>query len=62
VDGKDDDFSHRANRTTAAGARKTARGVRVASHYQFATHRLDKFVFKEPDEEQTVNRPLNTFR
>ena len=39
VDGKDEDFSHRANRTTAAGARKTARGVRVASHYQFATHR-----------------------
>jgi len=39
VDGKDDDFSHRANRTTAAGARKTARGVRVASHCEFATYR-----------------------
>jgi hypothetical protein len=39
VDGKDEDFSHRANRTTAACARKTARSVRVASHCQFAIHR-----------------------
>jgi len=38
VDGKDDDFSHRATRTTAADARKTARGVRVTSHWGFATH------------------------
>ncbi len=39
VDGKDEDFSHRANRTTTAGTCKTARGVRVASHCEFATHR-----------------------
>ena len=38
--GKDEDLSHRANRTTAAGARKTARGVRIASHYEFATHTI----------------------
>ena len=38
VDDKDEDFSHRANRTTAAGARKTARSVRIASHCEFATH------------------------
>jgi hypothetical protein len=37
VDGKDDDFSLRSNRISTAGARKTARRVRVASHYQFAT-------------------------
>jgi hypothetical protein len=40
VDGKDDDFSHRANRTITAGARKTARGVRISSDYEFAIHRL----------------------
>ena len=39
VDGKDEDFSHLPNRTTAAGTRKTARGVRIASHCEFATHR-----------------------
>jgi hypothetical protein len=37
VDGKDENFSHRANRTITAGARKTARRVRVASHCEFAT-------------------------
>jgi hypothetical protein len=31
VDGKDEDFSHRANRTITAGTRKTARRVRIAS-------------------------------
>ena len=40
VDDKDEDFSHRANRTTAAGARKTARSVWISSDYEFATHRL----------------------
>jgi len=39
VDGKDEDLSHRANRTTTAGTCKTARRVRIASHYEFATHR-----------------------
>jgi hypothetical protein len=39
VDGKDEDITHRANRTVAAGTRKTARGVRIASHCEFATHR-----------------------
>jgi len=32
ADGKDEDFSHRANRTITAGTRKTARRVRIASH------------------------------
>jgi hypothetical protein len=39
VDGKDEDVSHRANRTMTAGARKTARRMRIASLYKFATHR-----------------------
>jgi hypothetical protein len=38
VDGKDEDFTHRADRTITAGTRKTARRVRIASHYEFATH------------------------
>jgi hypothetical protein len=38
VDGKDEDFSNRANRTITAGTCKTARRVRVASHCEFATH------------------------
>jgi len=38
VDGKDEDFSHRANRTITAGTCKTARRVRIASHCEFATH------------------------
>ena len=40
VDGKDEDFTHRPNRTITAGPCKTARRVRIASHYEFATHRL----------------------
>jgi hypothetical protein len=40
VDGKDEDFSHRANRTITAGTCKTARGVWISSDYEFATHRL----------------------
>jgi hypothetical protein len=40
VDGKDEDVAHRANRTITAGTCKTARRVRIASHYEFATHRL----------------------
>ena len=39
VDGQDEDFSHRANRTITTGTFKTPRGVRIASHYEFATHR-----------------------
>ena len=42
ADGKDEDFSHRANRTITAGTCKTARRVRIASHWEFATHRSDK--------------------
>jgi len=39
VDGKDEDLSHRANRTMTASACKAARRVRIASHCEFATHR-----------------------
>jgi len=39
VDGKDEDVSHRANRTATAGTCKTARRVRITSHWEFATHR-----------------------
>jgi hypothetical protein len=38
VDGKDEDFSHRANRTMSASTCKAARRVRIASHCEFATH------------------------
>jgi hypothetical protein len=38
VDGKDEDLSHRANRTMTASACKAARRVRIASHCEFATH------------------------
>ena len=38
ADGEDEDFSHRANRTITAGTCKTARRVRISSHYYFATH------------------------
>jgi hypothetical protein len=31
-DGKDEDFTHWADRTITAGTRKTARRVRIASH------------------------------
>jgi hypothetical protein len=40
VDGKDEDFSYRANPTITAGTCMTARRVRVASHCEFATHRV----------------------
>jgi hypothetical protein len=33
VDGKEEDFTHRVNRTITAGTCKTARRVRIASHY-----------------------------
>ena len=36
--GQDEDFSHRANRTMTARACKAARRVRIASHWDFATH------------------------
>jgi hypothetical protein len=39
VDGKDEDITHRANRTITAGTCKTARRARIASHCEFATHR-----------------------
>jgi len=39
VDGKDEDLSHRANRTITAGTCKTARRAPIASHYEFAAHR-----------------------
>jgi hypothetical protein len=38
VDGKVEDFTHWADRTITAGTRKTARRVRIASNYEFATH------------------------
>jgi hypothetical protein len=39
VDGKDDDFSHRADRIMTSGTCKTARSARVPSHCEFATHK-----------------------
>ena len=39
ADGKDEDFTHRANRTISVGTRKTARRVRITSHYEFTTDR-----------------------
>jgi len=36
VHGEDEDFAHRANGTITAGAFKTARRRRIASHYEFA--------------------------
>jgi len=39
VNGKDEVFSHQANRTITAGTCKTARRVRIASHCEFAAHR-----------------------
>ena len=44
VDGKDQDVTHPANRTITAGTCKTARRVRIASHWEFATHRPGKFI------------------
>src|SRR5438132_169492 len=38
VNGEDEDFAHRANGTIPAGAFKTARRRRIASHYEFAPH------------------------
>jgi len=38
VNGQDEDVSHRANRITTAGTCKTARRVRITSHWEFATH------------------------
>ena len=43
VDGKDEDLSHRANRTMTASACKTARGVWISSDYEFATHRQSRY-------------------
>ena len=40
VDGKDQDVTHRANRTISAGTCKTARRAPIASHWEFATHRV----------------------
>ena len=51
VNGKDEDFSHRANRTITAGTCRTARRARIASHCEFATHSRSGSSF-------TVQRPL----
>ena len=40
VNSEDEDFAHTANGTITAGAYKTARRRRIASHYEFALHRL----------------------
>jgi hypothetical protein len=40
LDGKDEDFPHRAHRTMTARACKAARRVRIASHREFATHTI----------------------
>ena len=39
VNGEDEDFAHGANGTITARWRKTARRGRIASHYEFASHR-----------------------
>jgi hypothetical protein len=39
VDGEDEEFAHRTNRTKTASARKTAPHRRVPSYYEFATDR-----------------------
>ncbi len=50
VDGKDQDVTHRANRTITAGTCKTARRVRIASHWKFATHTLiEAEALKQPN-------------
>jgi len=48
VDGKDEDLSHRANRTITASACKAARRVRIASHCEFATHSRRLWLGKRP--------------
>jgi hypothetical protein len=44
VDGKDDDFSHRADRIMTSGTCRTARSAPVPSHCEFATHRSTMMV------------------
>jgi hypothetical protein len=39
VDGKDEDFTHRAKPNIAASTRKTARRARTSSYCEFSTHR-----------------------
>jgi hypothetical protein len=43
VVGKDEDFSYRANRAITASTCKTSRLVRIASHWEFATHRSGRY-------------------
>ena len=40
VDGQDDEIAHRANGTIATSGGKTAQRGRIASHYEFAPHRM----------------------
>ena len=40
VDGEDEEFAHAANRTMFVRARKTVARRRIASQYEFATHRF----------------------
>jgi hypothetical protein len=39
VHGKDEEFAHGANGTITTSTCKTARRRRIASHYEFASHR-----------------------
>jgi hypothetical protein len=40
VDGEDEQVAHEVNGTITTGMCKTARRGRIASHYEFALHRL----------------------
>jgi hypothetical protein len=42
VDGEDDEIAYRANGTIAPSGGKTARLRRIASHYEFAPHRIGR--------------------
>ena len=39
MDGENEEFAHRANRTMTASVGKTARRRRIRSYYEFASHR-----------------------
>jgi hypothetical protein len=45
VDGKDEDFTHRANRTMTASACKTVRRARIASHYEIRHPQVPASIF-----------------
>jgi len=44
MDNEDEKFAHRADGTITTSTRKTAPGRRIASHYEFASHRVGTLV------------------